>query len=54
MSNGVFQLLFSPFFNLQCATNVTGPYTTIPGATNPFTISPTNPANFYRIVYTNY
>ena len=52
-SKDVIQLLFSPFFSLQSATNVAGPYVTIPGATNPFTISPTNPANFYRIVYTN-
>jgi hypothetical protein len=46
-------VIFSPFFSLQGATNVAGPYTTIPGATSPYTVPLTNPVGFYRIVYTN-
>jgi len=52
-SGGVSQVIFSPFFSLQGATNVVGPYTTIPGATNPYTIPFNSPAGFYRSVYTN-
>ena len=52
-SSGVLQVVFSPFFSLQGATNVTGPYTTIPGATSPYIVPLTNPVGFYRIVYTN-
>jgi large repetitive protein len=38
-------------FNLQSATNVFGPWTTISGATSPYSISTTNPAGFFRLVH---
>ena len=34
---------------LQTATNVAGPYSDIPGTASPFTISPANAQQFYRI-----
>ncbi|MGD0258558.1 MAG: family 16 glycosylhydrolase [Verrucomicrobiota bacterium] len=34
---------------LQCATNVAGPYSDLPGATAPYTIPTTNAQQFYRI-----
>jgi len=41
----------SPMFGLQCATNVAGPYTTIDGATSPYTnVATTNAMSFYRLV----
>ncbi len=36
---------------LQAATSVAGPYTPVPGATSPFTMPATGPAQFYRIQY---
>ena len=39
-----------PGFFLQSATNVAGPYVTIPGATSPYTnLIGTNAAQFYRL-----
>jgi Immunoglobulin I-set domain len=38
-------------FSLQSATNVSGPYTTISGATSPYTDPLTNAANFYRLAH---
>jgi hypothetical protein len=37
-------------FNLQSATNITGPYITIPGATSPHTNSITNRQVFFRLI----
>ena len=34
---------------LQSATNVTGPYTDVPGATAPYTVQATNTHQFYRL-----
>ena len=40
----------SVLFNLQSATNVAGPYLTIPGATSPYTnLTTTNAAGFFRL-----
>jgi hypothetical protein len=39
-------------FNLQSATNVAGPYITIPGATSPYTnLTTTNAASFFRLIH---
>jgi len=37
--------------NLQAATNVTGPYTNVPGAASPytFTVTPGVPQLYYRV-----
>ena len=41
-----------PSFSLQSSTNVTGPYTTIPGATSQYTNSTTtNVMRFYRLLH---
>ena len=34
---------------LQQANNVTGPYTDVPGATSPTTVTPTAASKFYRL-----
>jgi hypothetical protein len=34
---------------LQSATNLAGPWSNVPGAAAPYTVSPTNPARFYRL-----
>jgi hypothetical protein len=39
-------------FSLQRATNVVGPYVTVPGATSPYTnLTTTNAAGFFRLVH---
>jgi hypothetical protein len=38
-------------FNLQSATIVTGPYTTISGATSPFTTNTISAQQFFRLTY---
>ena len=39
-------------FNLQSATNVSGPYLTIPGATSPYTnVTSAQAAGFFRLQY---
>jgi uncharacterized repeat protein (TIGR03803 family) len=43
----------NPAFFLQTASSITGPWTTIPGATSPYSVSVTSPAQFFRLVYTN-
>jgi hypothetical protein len=35
---------------LQSADSITGPWTTIPGATSPFDITTTDPAKFYKVI----
>jgi hypothetical protein len=37
-------------FSLQSATNVAGPFVTIPGAVSPFTNNTSDPARFFRLV----
>ena len=53
LSGGNFVLTWTnSAFSLQTATNVTGPYITVPGATSPYTnLISTNPAGFFRLVY---
>jgi len=34
---------------LQSASSVNGPYSDVPGATSPFTVAPSGPAQFYRV-----
>ena len=53
LSGGKFVLTWTnQAFSLQTATNVTGPYITVPGATSPYTnLISTNPAGFFRLVY---
>jgi hypothetical protein len=40
-----------PSFNLQSATNVAGPYTTIPGATTGFTTNTTSDQMYFRLFH---
>jgi hypothetical protein len=40
-----------PLFALQSATNVAGPYSTIPGATSPYTNSISGPEKYFRLKY---
>jgi len=47
-SGSQIQLLW-PTGTLQKATIVTGPYTNIIGALSPFTLAPSNPAQFFRV-----
>jgi uncharacterized repeat protein (TIGR03803 family) len=42
-----------PAFFLQTASGITGPWTTVPGATSPHNAPVTNPMQFFRLVYTN-
>ncbi|HWF18957.1 MAG TPA: family 16 glycosylhydrolase [Verrucomicrobiae bacterium] len=50
MNQGSGQMQLSwQYGTLQTATNVAGPYTNVAGATSPFTISPTNLQQFYRL-----
>jgi len=37
--------------SLQSATNVVGPYQDVPGATNPYSVSFTEPRHFFRLKY---
>ena len=48
VGSGQLQLQWN-FGNLQSATNVSGPYTDMAGAVSPFTFTPTNPQQFFRV-----
>jgi hypothetical protein len=56
-SSGSFKVTWpAPTFGtavLQTATNVAGPYSTVIGATSPYTIPMTNKAAFFRTTWTN-
>lgn len=41
----------NPTYSLQSSTSVTGPYTTIPGATSPYTNNSASPTTFYRLIH---
>ena len=43
----------NPGFFLQTASRITGPWTTVPGATSPYNAPDTNPMQFFRLVDTN-
>jgi hypothetical protein len=40
---------YSATQTLQSAANLSGPWTTIPGASNPYTVTNSGPALFYRL-----
>ncbi len=46
MSSSQLQLTYPG--NLQSATNLSGPWSLVPGATSPFTVSPTGASMFFR------
>jgi hypothetical protein len=49
-ASGTFTLTWSGGGTLQAAPVVTGPYTNLPGASSPYTITPlTGPSRFYRV-----
>jgi hypothetical protein len=41
----------NPAFNLQSSTNVAGPYTTISGATSPYTNTPSGKQLYFRLIH---
>jgi hypothetical protein len=43
----------SPLWTLQSATNISGPYSTISGASSPYTNPISGSQQFFRLVYTN-
>jgi uncharacterized repeat protein (TIGR03803 family) len=43
----------NPAFSLQSAPAVNGAWTTVSGATSPYSASVTNPMQYFRLVYTN-
>jgi uncharacterized repeat protein (TIGR03803 family) len=43
----------NPAFFLQNAPAIAGPWTTVPGAASPYNAPITNPAQFFRLLYTN-
>lgn len=47
LGNGQLQLIWT-YGTLQSATNAQGPYIDVPGGTPPYTVTPTNPQQFYR------
>jgi hypothetical protein len=48
-SGNALTLTWGTGFTLQSATNVTGPYQNVPGATSPYSVTMTKPTEFFRL-----